>query len=488
MVLLKRIYSFYRDRSGGIRTQKGHGKMRKGLARSCARACLICVVAAWPALSSAQLLKPTYPRIGAYEIGGTHETKKPEYRQALAKHDIVIMGFWRNWSGLDTQSNELLTMRDVLIDIKSRAAQIGNDDILLGKYTIFMESGSDDTVGGSPSEKFQKLSNEVGPGYSRNNDWWARNADGENTSSYYGNWNTNITDFVTPDSNGDTWPEWAATYDYEEFFESVPELDIWFIDNWFYRPRVKADWDGDGRNDDRNADNVKRYYREGMLDGLIRARQLAPNLIFMGNVDGEPQISQGMLTEPEYRGQLSALYESAIGKSYSQETWGTWYTMMEQYQTTLQNARDGLLIMTVVGEATDYQQMRYGLASCLMDGGYFYYTTDETEYRSALWFDEYDVNLGRPIDPPQFSAWQNGVYRRRFENGVVLVNPKGNGTQTVQVEPGYTRIDGNQDRSVNNGQPVSSVTIPARDGIILLNDGANRAPAPRPKPPQLSGP
>ena len=72
---------------------------------------------------------------------------------------------------------------------------------------------------------------------------------------------------------------------------------------------------------------------------------------------------------------------------------------------------------------------------------------------------------------------------------MVLVNPKGNGSQTVQLEPGYTRIDGTQDRSINNGQPVSSLTIAERDGIVLLNDGANRAPTnPRPKPPLLTGP
>ena len=118
-----------------------------------------------------------------------------------------------------------------------------------------------------------------------------------------------------------------------------------------------------------------------------------------------------------------------------------------------------------------------------MDDGYYYYTAEDIRYRSALWFDEYDADLGRAIDPPQFRAWQNGVYRRRFENGVVLVNPKGNGSRTVQPGPGYNRIDGTQDRTVNNGQAANSVTLAERDGIVLISDQSTRAP--RPKPPSM---
>ena len=432
----------------------------------------------------AQVFKSTYPRIGAIEIASAREATDPAYRQILAKHDILILGMWRNYSGIDTATNERLSIRDIVIDIKGRAAAIGNDGILVGKYTMFMESGSSQENTAS-SDKREKLNSEVGPGYPVNNDWWARKRNGEHTSSYRNSWNTNITEHVQRDSNGDTWPEWAVSRDYREFFRDIPELDIWFIDNWFYKPRVTADWNGDGVDDDKDSEIIRQDYRQGFVNGLRRARELAPGRIFMGNVDGDPQMNQGLLTEPEYTGQISALYEGAIGKSWSRETWATWKSMMNQYQTTLANARDRLLIMTVHGEATDYALMRYGLASCLMDDGYYYYTTFETEYRSALWFDEYDVKLGLAIDPPQFSPWQQGVYRRRFQNGMVLVNPKDNGSRTVQIEPGYNRLSGQQDRVTNNGQPVSSLTLAARDGIILINDQVPGEQM-RPKPPILN--
>ena len=209
------------------------------------------------------------------------------------------------------------------------------------------------------------------------------------------------------------------------------------------------------------------------MNAVRRARALAPGVIIMGNVDGDPNRDVGMLTESEYKGQVAALYEGAIGESFSQERHVGWESMMKQYQTTLANSRGGLLIMTVNGATNDYETMRYGLASCLMDDGYYYYTSPNNYYKSANWYDEYDVNLGRAIDPPQRSAWQSGVYRRRFENGMVLVNPKANGTKTVSVEPGYRRIDGRQDRATNNGQPVSSVTLRERQGLILVREGSS---------------
>jgi hypothetical protein len=441
-----------------------------------------------PEIASSQSPGHTFPRIGAYEIAGASRSSDPAYRDALAKHDIVIMGLWRNWSGQDTVTGAPLNIRDVVVDIKRRAANKGNGSILLGKYTIYNES-YDTRRNAAQRDRFDKLSSETGPGYRTNNDWWARNASGTNTSSFPGTWHTNVTDFVKRDRDGYTWTEWATLRDYNEFFKPVPEFDIWFIDNWFFQPRVTADWNGDGKNDGKGETWVREEFRKGMMRAARHIRKLAPNVIIMGNVDGDPNRKYGMLTDPEYKGQIDSLYEGAIGRSYSQEGHTSWHSMMEQYQLTLANSRNGILVMTVHGDPDDYAEMRYGLASCLMDDGYFYYTSSELHYKSAYWYDEFDVDLGRAVDPPQRSAWRDGVYRRRFENGMVLVNPKGNGTRTVQIEPGYKRIKGNQDKVTNNGQPVSSVTLRERGGLILLKEGAsNSPPAPppaRPKPPVL---
>ena len=122
--------------------------------------------------------------------------------------------------------------------------------------------------------------------------------------------------------------------------------------------------------------------------------------------------------------------------------------------------------------------MRYGLASALMDDGYFSYSDG---YDKVLWFDEFDVDLGFAIDPPQTSSWKQGVYMRRFERGMAIVNPKDNGAQTVSIPSGYKRIRGTQDPQTNNGEVASSVTLADRDGIILI--ATSETAAKRPQPP-----
>lgn len=444
---------------------------------------LLIVFTCVPILGHAQTYKETFPRIGAYEIASARKVAQPEFRERLAKHDIVVLGMWRNWSTTDEQTGQRLTLRDIVVDLKQRSAAEGKD-ILVGKYAIYNESYSNRN-NSATRDRWDKLSNETGPGYPTNNDWWARDKDGAVTSSYNGTWSTNVTDFVTRDSDGFTWTEWAATRDYNEFFRNTPEFDFLFVDNWFHKPRVTADWDGDGTNDGKGADWVKRAYRNGHMDAVRRFRELDSSLFVMGNVDGHPVENVGMLQDEEYRGKVAGLVESVMGRSWSHEVKHGWGAMMDQYQTTLANARDGIVIITVDGDTADnYQFMRYGLTSCLMDDGYYYYTTKADHYKSALWYDEYDADLGKAIDPPQFSPWRNGIYRRRFENGMALVNPRGNGTKTVQIEPGYRRISGTQDPATNNGQPVDSVTLNERDGLVLVKESVAKKVV-RPMPPVL---
>jgi hypothetical protein len=71
------------------------------------------------------------------------------------------------------------------------------------------------------------------------------------------------------------------------------------------------------------------------------------------------------------------------------------------------------------------------------------------------------------------------VYRRDFEKGIALVNPKGNGTQTVTFDSDFYTLKGTQAPSVNTGALVRTVTLKDRDGIILLR----KTPAKRPNPP-----
>jgi hypothetical protein len=63
------------------------------------------------------------------------------------------------------------------------------------------------------------------------------------------------------------------------------------------------------------------------------------------------------------------------------------------------------------------------------------------------------------------------VYRRRFQNGWVLWNPRGNGVRTVSLGQTMRKLQGRSgfsDTTVNNGAQVTSVTLQDRDGLVLL--------------------
>ena len=62
-----------------------------------------------------------------------------------------------------------------------------------------------------------------------------------------------------------------------------------------------------------------------------------------------------------------------------------------------------------------------------------------------------------------------GVTRRDFEYGIVL-NKETSESQTIDLGGTYRKLTGKQDPTVNDGSEVTSVTLPAYDGLILLND------------------
>jgi hypothetical protein len=172
-----------------------------------------------------------------------------------------------------------------------------------------------------------------------------------------------------------------------------------------------------------------------------------------------------------------------------------WETLRLFYYWTFNYLRQPkLVIFNVYGDPKDYRFLRYSLATCLMNDGYFDFSPlGAYNFGSVQWFDEFDLAgkadtgwLGKAISTPPVIPWSKGVYRRDFENGVALVNPRGNGTVTITVESGFTRISGNQDRAVNNGKKAGNITLADGDGIVLIRDsGVIAPPDARPKAPFL---
>ena len=136
------------------------------------------------------------------------------------------------------------------------------------------------------------------------------------------------------------------------------------------------------------------------------------------------------------------------------------------------------------GSADAYRRARFAIAATLMQNGFWAPMGDD--YGQPLYYDEMDgAGLGRGYlghalepDPPLSAITavnDDGtgspapyVYRRDFEHGIALVNV-GHTAQQVALRRAYRHLSGWADRLVNNGTTVDLVTIPAQDGIILLD-------------------
>lgn len=226
---------------------------------------------------------------------------------------------------------------------------------------------------------------------------------------------------------------------------------------------------------------MRNWWRNGQRAYYDTVETIAPNMQLMVNADSDLD-GTVFPTNADNFTQFEnivpgAFIEHAMGKDWSVESWGGWQLMMDWYQHLKTNLVEPKIVLfdVYLPSITDYQYFRYAFASALMDDAYFSASTD---YNQIIWFDEFDLAgtsttkwLGKALQGPQSSAWQNGVYRRDFQNGVVLVNPKGNGTQTVTIGAGYHRINGIQDPTVNNGAAVTStITLQDRDGLFLIKD------------------
>ena len=403
--------------------------------------------------------KPGFPRLALYAIGGPHNYDDPSRQALFAKFDLVILNVWPNW-----ESGRSQNMEQVVRGIKAR-----NPSTMVFLYLFNNEF--DDANNSWPELR----------GQLDKNGWWlyANGGSGSRVKSTYGtsHWIVNNTNLSAVDAaTGQRFPEWMARHAVSKFYQPNPSIDGFFLDNVFWKPRVEGDWNRDGRIDSSSDPTVQRWMRQGLRQHFDTMRALMPGKLQLANV-ADWGASEADLTE--FRGGVDGgVLEGILGQSWSTESWAGCQEMMRWYRRSIgamTNAK--LLVFSHHGNPYDLREFRYGFASCLLDDGYYNFSPGE-EYYTVNWFDEFDVNLGQALSPPSTAAWKNGVYRRDFERGIVLVNPKGNGPVDLELEADYKRIAGTQDRAVNNGQTGRLVRLEDRDGIVLLRLQARAVPTP----------
>ena len=397
--------------------------------------------------ASATVAAPAFPRLMGMNIGSKNYDDVA-YQNDLARMDIVILGFYRGWLPAGYAPDATSAMRKAIQAIKAR-----NPRIRIGQYTVLNEA-NDDPGDAATADLREKLHADA---------WWLRDASGRKVqwTTRFSTWEVNATTWTRPDASGRRWPQWLAERNYSTYFRDVPEFDIVYLDNVMAASRVRGDWKLAGNDQDPRDTGILAAHYAAHLAHWNALRQRAPGLLLIGNVDND-------LSNPPWRGQLDgAFLEAMMGERWSIERREGWSAMMERYRAVLRNTRPpGIVGFNVHGNPADYRLFRYAYASCLLDDGYFSFTDAAKGHSSVPWFDEYDFKLGPARSSPPAAPWNDGVWRRDFEHGVVLVNPTSS-PRTIVVDPELRRLAGKQDPVVNDGAAVTRVTLAPRDGIVL---------------------
>jgi hypothetical protein len=377
------------------------------------------------------------PKVAALDYSNSMSASKQDL---LSKFRLVILG---GRGGKDINS--------FTSGIKSR-----NPNTRIGYYVLFNELLCNQS-------STQNYYNSAIAEANRAN-WWLRKANGARVqwTDQYGACDMNITKWGRRNAAGQTWQQYKARWDYDKVFRVAPRVDFAFSDNTFNVPRVDADWKRIGSNQLKTNSEIIVAQREGQVAYFSALRNLKSSLEIVGNSNSD-------LNNDQYRQRLNgAMTEGAMGRSWSLETWSTWDAMMNRYRSQLRNtAAPKDAILQIFASNTDYKTIRYGLASALMENGWFMHSPASGTFQPT-WIDEYSAPLGTPTQAPPTGPKQNGIWARTYQNGIVLVNPSKTRTASINVGSGYKRLKGTQSPTVNNGQAQSVVTLGPRQGLIMI--------------------
>ena len=389
----------------------------------------------------------TFPRLGATLNGGNTRGLTPAHVAVL---DVMTLGAYSGWTNTQGLNAGQL----------AAAAKAINPNFRMLIYTIIESDTNPPSVLAENNAQIASVP------------WWALTAwPSGSLVATGGSYAINITTHTNL-HNGQNYPQWRAGQDYSKFLAPNTSADGIYIDNFNNQPPVTADYLQAGSSQSPSA--AGPAWRAGYVTYVNALRALSPasQQLVIGNLatwTAGATITEYVTPSPILNG---GTMESIIGQSYSVENFAGWSGMMAYYTHVMASVAAPKLVIFAQDaiSTTDYQGFRYGFTSCLLGDGY-YYNDDAGSYNDFLTYDEYSFNLGAASTSalvfPGATAYQNGVYRRDFANGIVLVNPKGNGTQTVTLETSYKHLSGTQAPSINNGQTVTSVTLNDRDGVIL---------------------
>jgi hypothetical protein len=467
--------------------------------------------------TSAAEAATVFPQIGVQLIYGGQAVPTANISQLAQYSWILLGGNYPGWAAVNVAGGGYPTRDQVVVALKSQT-HIGKNAVT--PFVVQYENFPDLEITGS---WFPEWAAAVAT-----NNWYVYQSGSSGTKAQSA-WNSswaiaNLAHVVGTDAATGLYPMQLATQLlYQRYYlgsgsggaaMAAPHLDGYFLDVIPQRDLAgsAADWLRNGTNLASTDPNATAAETLGKADFPAQLAKLNPGLAATGNAefgyDMSPVGSGGLgMTSSNLSGTLTQAMQqymwATAGGASNVLNFGGFSGFMTWYQTIdAQLKAGGQAILTGGVSTTDYQLVRYSLCATLMRNGIAVYgltnyvsspsqsdLVDPSNRATYPVFDEFwggSLNLSGYLGAAastaqgavQTAAWQNGVWRRDFVNGIALVNPAGNGSKTVTLETTYQKLTGTQAPNVNNGQKVTSVTLADGDGLILMRVTQVPTPAP----------
>jgi len=367
--------------------------------------------------------------------------------------------YWLGWSITDSQAVQLakwdLLILDMETQINSRSQlqkiKKLNPNIKILAYITSQEIRKDALYGNSIMRK--KLVSGI------YNDWYLTDFDDNRITFWPGTYMLNPAD-TCPNQGGKRFNEYLAGFVVNEIFSTGLWDGIFYDNAWgslTWLTGNKVDFNKDGKSDS----NIDLHWQNGFKFLFNETRRLSgDNFIVMGNGNSSDYVNElnGIMLENFASDNLSWKQSMQIYNYYENGS--------QTPKTMVINANTNN-----TGNKNDYKKMRFGLASALMGGGYSSFDHGSADHAQTWWYDEYDVDLGKPVGKAvsanNYQNWQEDVWRRNYSNGLALVNST-YASSNVDLGGEYEKIGGKQDIKINDGSIVENVSLSGRDGLLML--------------------
>lgn len=458
-----------------------------------------------------------YPLLAAVTNGGVTGYTAGAWQTMMSKRHHVLTGAYRLW-----ESGQSQTFAQVCTAVK-HASPLGVPT-RIHNYSDVTEVAVAD-VGASST------ANAPYANYVNSQKWFLYTSltSGSPVFSWFEPNNfyaINYTTFPASDSNGkkpyswfgDWWKGWNISGVGQA---ANPDLAGQFIDNFSPVALESGDWNLNGGSDTKNTEpNPNQWVRSGFAAFVAYLRTIMPAGFWIyGNAT---QLAGTGLATPATTTGMGGLVdvgllESQTGLSSSFETFGGWAFMVasiQRVQALLTGRANGGAVVHAdglnasTGQDTtsstrgdpNWQAVHYVTTAAWLLGCYFANTPNQN-YNTTAQFDLDEFTgagvlgseyLGPPISGAlgaiQTAAWKtysgHPVWRRDFQNGIVLVRPPENipsttpNTTSITVPSGdlggtFYTFEGAQDPSWYDGSAHTSWTFPRdRAGVVLLRKPA----------------